>query len=145
MVPLVFYKIIVIFIFLQQVCDSSSHLSDQHFFGRFFCCDFRLSFRLTSGFQSKLLLFSQKNSVKERGSRISPGSELTQEEFPVSQGSVGAEWRRVRVAWAAVAITRVRQRVSAAPQWPHSPGRSSRYPNTSVAVGRDNNRLYDQI
>lgn len=31
MCPLVFYKI-TIFIFLQQVCDSSSHLSDQQFF-----------------------------------------------------------------------------------------------------------------
>lgn len=32
MCPLVFYEIITIFIFLQQVCDSSSHLSDQQFF-----------------------------------------------------------------------------------------------------------------
>lgn len=61
------------------------------FFCRFFSWQFspRLSFRLTSGFQSKLLLFSQK-SVKEHSSRISLRNELTQEEFPVSQGSVSA-------------------------------------------------------
>lgn len=144
MVPLVFYKNNNYFYFPPtSVWFILTFIRSAFFFWSVLLLPFSALFQTHIRTSVQIVAFQSKKSVKERSSRISLANELTQEEFPVSQGSVGAEWSRV--AWAAVAITRVRQRVSAAPQWPHSPGRSSRYPNTSVAVGRDNNRLYDQI